>query len=120
MAAAGEEPQWDDGGMRRLRKPGNNLRRTVRGGRGGVHRLVERLRRGDAAGGWPVLVGGVRRLVIRIVMLSRLTAATSWQWIPAPPLAGGVYQGILQSDSIAFTAPRPAEIHGVNLASEPE
>jgi hypothetical protein len=34
-------------------------------------------------------------LVIRIVMLSRLTAATSWQWIPAPLLAGGVYQGIL-------------------------
>jgi len=54
MAAAREEPQWGDGGMRRLR-------RTVRGGRGGVHRLVERLRRGDAAGGWPVLVGGVRR-----------------------------------------------------------
>jgi len=53
-------------------------------------------------------------------MLSRLTAATSWQWIPAPLLAGGVYQGILQSASIVFTAPRPAEIHGVNLASEPE
>jgi hypothetical protein len=71
------------------------------------------------AGGrsWSVECDG---LVIRIVMLSRLTAATSWQWIPAPPLAGGVYQGILQSDSISFTAPRSAEIHGVNLASEPE
>ena len=78
--------------------------------------LGEAMRR---AGGrsWSVECDG---LVIRIVILSRLTAATSWQWIPAPLLAGGVYQGILQSASIVFTAPRPAEVHGVNLASEPE
>jgi hypothetical protein len=78
--------------------------------------LGEAMRR---AGGrsWSVECDG---LVIRIVMLSRLTAATSWQWIQAPLLAGGVYQGILQSVGIAFTVPRPAEIHGVNLASEPE
>jgi hypothetical protein len=44
-------------------------------------------------------------LVIRIVMLSRLTAPTPWQWIPAPLLASGVYQGILQSVGIAFSAP---------------
>jgi len=55
-------------------------------------------------------------LVVRIVMLSRLTAATSWPWIPAPLLASGVYQGILQSAGIAFTAPCLAEIRGVNLA----
>ena len=78
--------------------------------------LGEAMRR---AGGrsWSVECDG---LVIRIVILSRLTAATSWQWIPGPLLAGGVYQGILQSASIVFTAPRPAEIHGVNLAGEPE
>ena len=78
--------------------------------------LGEAMRR---AGGrsWSVECNG---LVIRIVMLNRLTAATSWQWIQAPLLAGGVYQGILQSVGIAFTVPRPAEIHGVNLASEPE
>jgi len=74
--------------------------------------LGEAMRR---AGGrsWPVECEG---LVVRIVMLSRLTAATSWQWIPEPLLASGVYQGILQSAGIAFTAPCLAEIHGVNLA----
>ena len=74
--------------------------------------LGEAMRR---AGGrsWSVECDG---LVVRIVMLSRLTAATSWQWIPEPLLASGVYQGILQSAGIAFTAPCLAEIHGVNLA----
>ena len=74
--------------------------------------LGEAMRR---AGGrsWSVECDG---LVVRIVMLSRLTAATSWQWIPEPLLASGVYQGILQSAGIAFTAPCLAEIRGVNLA----
>ena len=44
-------------------------------------------------------------LVVRIVMLSRLTSATSWEWIPAPLLDSGVYQGILKSAGIAFTVP---------------
>jgi hypothetical protein len=60
---------------------------------------------------WSVECDG---LVVRIVMLSRLTAATSWPWIPAPLLASGVYQGILQSAGIAFTAPCAAEIQGVS------
>jgi hypothetical protein len=55
--------------------------------------LGEAMRRAGARS-WSVECDG---LVVRIVMLSRLTAATSWQWIPAPLLASGVYQGILQS-----------------------
>ena len=65
---------------------------------------------------WSVECDG---LVVRIVMLSRLTAATSWQWVPAPLLASGVYQGILQSAGIAFTPPCPEEIRRVNLARRP-
>ena len=44
-------------------------------------------------------------LVVRIVMLSRLTTVTSWPWIPAPLLASGIYQGILKTADIAFTPP---------------
>jgi hypothetical protein len=44
-------------------------------------------------------------LVVRIVMLSRLSAATSWPWIPAPLLASGIYQGILTTANISFTPP---------------
>src|SRR5215831_10038169 len=44
-------------------------------------------------------------LVVRIVMLSRLTTATSWPWIPAPLLDSGIYQGILKSADIALTTP---------------
>jgi hypothetical protein len=56
-----------------------------------------------AAGGcWSAECDG---LVVRIVMLSRLTTATSWPWIPAPLLASGIYQGILKSAGIAFTPP---------------
>ncbi|HYB49355.1 MAG TPA: hypothetical protein VED20_18680 [Streptosporangiaceae bacterium] len=51
-------------------------------------------------------------LVVRIVMLSRLTSATSWQWIPEPLLASGVYQGILASAGIAFTPPCPVQARG--------
>src|SRR5580658_1138535 len=58
---------------------------------------------------WSVECDG---LVVRIVMLSRLTTATSWQWIPESLLASGVYQSILQSADIAFTAPSLAEING--------
>jgi hypothetical protein len=58
-------------------------------------------------------------LVVRIVMLSRLTAATSWQWIPVPLLAGGVYQGILHSAGVAFTAPGIAEIQGLSVVARP-
>ena len=48
-------------------------------------------------------------LVVRIVMLSRLTTATSWPWIPAPLLASGIYQGILKTAGIAFTPPPSRE-----------
>jgi len=58
-------------------------------------------------------------LVVRIVMLSRLTEATSWQWVPIPLLDSGVYQGILQSAGLAFTPPCPDEIHRVDLDREP-
>lgn len=46
-------------------------------------------------------------LVVRIVMLSRLSGATSWEWIPVPLLASGIYQGILRSADITFTPPEP-------------
>ena len=51
---------------------------------------------------WPAECDG---LVVRIVMLSRLTTATPWPWIPAPLLASGIYQGILATADIAFTPP---------------
>ena len=77
--------------------------------------LGEAMRR---AGGrsWSVECDG---LVVRIVMLSRLTSATPWEWIPASLLTRGAYQGILQSAGITFAAPSLDEIHGPNLARRP-
>jgi hypothetical protein len=74
--------------------------------------LGEAMRR---AGGrsWSVECDGP---VVRIVMLTRLTAATPWEWIPASLLTSGAYQGILQSAGITFTAPSLEEIHNPNLA----
>jgi hypothetical protein len=74
--------------------------------------LCEALRR---AGGrsWPAECDG---LVVRIVMLSRLTTATPWQWIPMPLLTSGVYQGILRSADVAFTPPDIAGTHNVSRA----
>jgi len=43
-------------------------------------------------------------LVVRIVMLSRPSGATSWEWIPESLLAGAD-QGILESADITFTQP---------------
>jgi hypothetical protein len=74
--------------------------------------LGEAMRRATSRS-WSVECDG---LVVRIVMLSRLTGATPWEWIPAPLLANGVYQGILESAGIAFTAPSLAEIYGVDHA----
>jgi hypothetical protein len=51
-------------------------------------------------------------LVVRIVMLTRLTTATPWQWIPAPLLADGIYQGVLKSAGIAFPPPGDAGARG--------
>jgi hypothetical protein len=65
---------------------------------------------------WSVECDG---LVVRIVMLSRLTEATPCPWIPASLLAGGVYQGILESAGIAFTPPGPEQAHGAGLAGRP-
>jgi hypothetical protein len=65
---------------------------------------------------WSVECDG---LVVRIIMLSRLTATTPWQWIPAPLLASGVYQGILHAAGIAVTVPCRAEIDDVTLARRP-
>ena len=70
--------------------------------------LGEAIRRA-ADRSWSVECDG---LVVRIVMLSRLTAATPWQWIPVPLLVRGVYQGLLESAGIAFTSPCMAEVHG--------
>jgi len=65
---------------------------------------------------WSVECDG---LVVRIVMLSRLTEATPWPWIPAPLLDSGIYQGILESAAIAFAPPRPVEVHGAAAAGRP-
>lgn len=73
--------------------------------------LGEAMRRAGSRS-WSVECDG---LVVRIVMLSRLTAATSRQWIPVPLLASGVYQGILQSADIAFAAPCVAEVQGLSV-----
>jgi len=51
---------------------------------------------------WSVECDG---LVVRIVMLTRLTRATPWQHVPASLLANGMYQGILRSAGVAFTVP---------------
>jgi hypothetical protein len=120
MAATGEEPQmghcWAAAVAAAGEQPPADLSAAV------AEELValwsdlgEAMRRAGSRC-WSVECDG---LVVRIVMLSRLSGATSWQWIPAPLLAGGVYQGILQSAGIAFTAPDPAEIHGVTLVREP-
>jgi hypothetical protein len=53
---------------------------------------------------WSVECDG---LVVRIVMLSRLTEATPWQWIPTSLLDSGVYRGVLESAGIEFTPPCP-------------
>jgi hypothetical protein len=64
--------------------------------------LGDALRR--AGWSWSIECEG---LVVRIVMLSRLSATTSREWIPEPLLASGVYQGILRSADIAFARPGP-------------
>jgi hypothetical protein len=65
---------------------------------------------------WSVECDG---LVVRIVMLSRLTEATPWQWIPASLLDSGVCQGILELAGIAFTPPGPVEVHDAAAAGRP-
>jgi hypothetical protein len=57
-------------------------------------------------------------LAVRIIMLSRLTTATTWPWIPAPLLASGIYQGILMAADIEFTPP-PSADQLVMLANMP-
>ena len=65
------------------------------------------------AGGrrWSVECDG---LVVRIVMLSRLTGATPWPHVPASLLAEGIYQGILRSAGVMFV---PAGTAGTDRAS---
>lgn len=65
--------------------------------------LDEALRR--ASQRWSLECDG---LVVRIVMLSRLTTATPWQHVPASLLAGGIYQGILRSAEVTFVPPSAA------------
>ena len=67
------------------------------------------------AGGrrWSVECDG---LVVRIVMLSRLTSATPWQHVPASLLAEGIYQGILRSAGVMFASPGTA---GTDRARRP-
>jgi hypothetical protein len=65
--------------------------------------LNEALRR--ARQRWSVECDG---LVVRIVMLSRLTTATPWQQVPAALLADGIYQGILRSAGVPFLPPASA------------
>lgn len=69
--------------------------------------LAQALRRaGDRS--WPAECDG---LIVRIIMLSRLTMATPWQWVPKLLLDRGVYQGVLESAGIPFSLP--------GLAGEP-
>ncbi|HTZ91768.1 MAG TPA: hypothetical protein VMB74_05185 [Streptosporangiaceae bacterium] len=68
---------------------------------------------------WSDLASAVRRapcgrwsaecdaLVVRIVILSRLTGPTSWHWIPGELLSNGVYQGVLDAAGLS-TSYRPA------------
>jgi hypothetical protein len=65
---------------------------------------------------WSVECDG---LVVRIVMLSRLTEATPWQWIPTSLLDSGVYKGVLESAGIAFTPPCPTASVAAPTASPP-
>jgi hypothetical protein len=65
--------------------------------------LDEALRR--AGWRWSVQCDG---LVVRIVMLSRLTSATPWPHVPASLLADGIYQDILRSAGVMFAAPGAA------------
>ena len=64
---------------------------------------------------WSDLAAAVRRcggswsaecdgLVVRIVMLSRLSAVTPRDWVPEPLLASGAYDGILTNADIASAA----------------
>jgi hypothetical protein len=66
--------------------------------------LAQALRR--ASRRWPVECDG---LVVRIVMLTRLTTATPWQQVPASLLADGIYQGILRSAQVTFVPPAGAQ-----------
>jgi hypothetical protein len=66
--------------------------------------LGEALRRAGRL--WSIECDG---LVVRIVMLSRLSGTTSWEWVPESLVASGVYQGILRSADIAFTQPGPGQ-----------
>jgi hypothetical protein len=69
---------------------------------------------GRAGGwGWSVECDG---LVVRIVMLSRLTSATPWPHVPTSLLAEGIYQGILRSAGVMFVPPGTA---GTDRARRP-
>jgi hypothetical protein len=70
------------------------------------------------AGGrrWSVECDG---LVVRIVMLSRLTNATPWQYVPAPLLAEGIYQGILGSAGVMFVPPGTAGTEHAGRPAQP-
>jgi hypothetical protein len=65
---------------------------------------------------WSVECDG---LVVRIVMLSRLTEATPRPWIPPSLLDSGVYQGVLTSAGIAFAPPGPEPARDAGLACRP-
>ena len=64
--------------------------------------LGEALRR--AGRFWSIECDG---LAARIVMLSRLSSATSWEWIPSRCWPAASYQGILRSADITFAQPAP-------------
>jgi hypothetical protein len=77
--------------------------------------LARALRRAPGRS-WPAECDG---LVLRIVMLSRLTAATPWPWVPASLLASGVYQEVLASAGIAFTPPGTAGMDSLRPTMPP-
>ena len=111
-AAVGE--RWDTAVAATAEEPPADLRAAVEEELIALwNDLNEALRR--AAGRcWTAECDG---LVVRIVMLSRLTTATSWPWIPAPLLASGIYQGILEAADIEFTPPPADQL--VMLANMP-
>jgi hypothetical protein len=71
------------------------------------------------AGGrrWSVECDG---LVVRIVMLSRLTNATPWQHVPASLLAEGIYQRILRSAGVTFAPPGTAGTGRARRPAQPK
>lgn len=103
VAVAGEEPPADLPAVvaEELIALWSDLNQAL--GRAGVRR-------------WSVECDG---LVVRIVMLSRLTSATPWQHVPVSLLTEGIYQGILRSAGVLFAPPGTGGIDRAGRPAQP-